>query len=57
MKVVTREYNTGASTTTMTYIVAGDASDSYIRELYQQDVDRNPQKKVVWRYGGKELRT
>ena len=57
MKVVTREYNTKASTTTMTYIVAGDASDSYIRELYQQDVDRNPQKKVVWRYGNKELRT
>jgi hypothetical protein len=57
MTVVTREYSTPMTTTSLTYIVAGDAGESFIRELYLQDVDRNPEKKVVWRYGGKELRT
>jgi hypothetical protein len=57
MTVVTREYSTPMSTTSLTYIVAGDAGESFIRELYLQDVNRNPEKKVVWRYGGKELRT
>jgi len=59
MKIVTRQYIDPATNNSVEIPMsfAGHCDDRLIEQFYIEDVKANRDKKVVWKFDGKELRT
>ena len=59
MKTVTRQYIDPVTNNSVEipFTFAGHCDDRLIEQFYIEDVKANRDKKVVWKFDGKELRT